>query len=154
MKPSDTDESSLVIIYTDGACKYNPGPGGWGAVISRGGKHRALCGPGTLQSTNNEMELIAAIEALAALKRPLSVRLHSDSQYLINGMNKWLAGWKANGWRTSDRKPVANRELWERLDELASTHDVEWVWVKAHAGDAGNVRADQLANEGIRKISQ
>lgn len=154
MKYSNTDESSPVIIYTDGACKGNPGPGGWGVVISRGKKRKELCGPGTLQSTNNEMELTAAIKALEALKKPLPVRLYSDSQYLIKGMNEWLANWKANGWRTLDRKPVANREMWERLDALATVHDVEWVWVKAHAGDAENERADQLANEGIRMIAQ
>lgn len=155
MKASNTNESSPVIIYTDGACKSNPGPGGWGVVFCRGEKRKELRGPGTLQSTNNEMELTAAIKALEKLKqKPRPVRLYSDSQYLIKGMNEWRANWKANGWRTSDRKPVANRELWERLDALASVHDVEWVWVKAHAGDAENERADQLANEGIRMISQ
>lgn len=143
-----------VTIYTDGACKYNPGPGGWGVVMSRGGLNKELCGSGTFHSTNNEMELIAAIKALEDLKRPLPVRLHSDSKYVIDGMSKWLENWKANGWRTSNRKPVANQELWQRLDELASIHSVEWVWVKGHSGDAGNVRADLLANKGIQQLSQ
>lgn len=143
-----------VTIYTDGACRGNPGPGGWGVVMSRGELYKELHGCGTFNSTNNEMELTAAIKALEYLKRPLPVRLHSDSKYVIDGMSKWLAGWKANSWRTAGRKPVANLELWQRLDELASIHDVEWVWVKGHAGNAGNVRADQLANKGIQQLSQ
>lgn len=147
-------EEGPVIIYTDGACKFNPGPGGWGVVLSRGELYKELHGCGTLHSTNNEMELTAAVKALEYLKKPLPVRLHSDSRYVIDGMTTWLENWKANGWRTSNRKPVANQELWQRLDELASIHTVEWVWVKGHAGDAGNVRADQLANKGIQQLSQ
>lgn len=144
---------SPVVIYTDGACKGNPGPGGWGVVISRGERTKELSG-GEFFTTNNVMELTAAVKALEALKKPLPVRLHSDSRYVIEGMRTWLAGWKANGWRTAGRKPVANQELWQRLDELAAIHDVEWVWVKGHAGDTGNVRADQLANKGIQQLSQ
>lgn len=144
---------SPVVIYTDGACKGNPGPGGWGVVISRGERTKELSG-GEFFTTNNVMELTAAIKALEALKKPLPVRLHSDSKYVIEGMSKWLAGWKANGWRTAGRKPVANLELWQRLDELAAIHDMEWVWVKGHSGDAGNVRADLLANKGIQQLSQ
>lgn len=153
MKYSNTDESSPVIIYTDGACKGNPGPGGWGVVISRGERTKELHG-GEFYTTNNVMELTAAIKALEALKKPLPVRLYSDSQYLIKGMSEWMANWKANGWRTSGRKPVENLELWERLDALSAVHDVEWVWVRAHNGDPGNERADRLANLGVRKGSQ
>ncbi|TXT31348.1 MAG: ribonuclease HI [Rhodocyclaceae bacterium] len=141
-----------VVIYTDGACKGNPGPGGWGVVISRNGRSKELCG-GTFWTTNNQMELTAAIEGLEALKKPLPVRLITDSQYVVDGMTKYLNDWKARGWRKSDKKPVLNAELWQRLDELAAVHQVEWVWVRGHTGEAGNERADQLANEGISKAN-
>lgn len=141
-----------VIIYTDGACKGNPGPGGWGVVISRNGRSKELCG-GEFWTTNNQMELTAAIKALEALKKPLPVRLMTDSQYVVNGMTKYLSDWKVRGWRKSDKKPVVNTEMWQRLDELAVVHQVEWVWVRGHAGEAGNERADQLANEGISKAN-
>jgi len=137
-----------VIIYTDGACKGNPGPGGWGVVISRNGRTKELHG-GTPWTTNNQMELTAVIKALEALKLPLPVRLHTDSKYIVEGVTKYLDNWKARGWRKSDGKPVLNGELWKRLDTLASVHQVEWVWVRGHSGDAGNERADQLANQGV-----
>lgn len=146
-------EETPVVIYTDGACKGNPGPGGWGAVISRGERTKELSG-GEFYTTNNAMELTAAIKALEALKKPLPVRLMTDSQYVVNGVTKYLPDWKARGWRKSDRSPVANQELWQRLDALNSIHQVAWVWVRGHNGDPGNVRADQLANLGVRKGSQ
>lgn len=142
-----------VMIFTDGACKGNPGPGGWGVVLSFSGHTKELCG-GSFWTTNNEMELTAAIKALEALKMPLPVRLITDSQYVVNGMTKYLSDWKARGWRKSDKKPVVNAEMWQRLDELAALHQVEWVWVRGHSGEAGNERADQLANLGISKASQ
>lgn len=150
MKHSDTEDINPATIYTDGACKGNPGPGGWGAVISRNGRNLELCG-GSFFTTNNEMELTAAIKALEALKKPLPVRLHSDSKYLIDGMSKWLDNWKAKGWRKADGKPLLNLELWQRLDELASIHTVEWVWVKGHSTNPGNKLADILANRGINQ---
>lgn len=142
-----------VVIYTDGACKGNPGPGGWGVVIARNARSLELCG-GEFYTTNNVMELTAAIKGLEALKKPLPVRLMSDSKYLVEGMSMYLQGWKAQGWCKSRGKPVANAELWQRLDELATVHEVEWVWVRGHAGEAGNERADQLANQGISKANQ
>lgn len=145
--------SDPVIIYTDGACRGNPGPGGWGAILSKGSRSKELHG-GAADTTNNRMELTAAIEALKALKKPLKVRLHSDSAYLVNGMRKWVKAWKAKNWKrgSSGRKRVENCALWQELDRLASVHDVEWVWVKAHAGDPGNERADMLANQGIDEL--
>ena len=137
----------VVEIYTDGACKGNPGVGGWGVVMASGGRTRELYG-GEAATTNNRMELMAVIRALEALKRPCRVRLHTDSQYVQLGISKWIHGWKKNGWRTADKKPVKNAELWRELDELAAKHDIEWLWVKGHAGDAGNERADELANLG------
>lgn len=139
-----------VTIYTDGACKGNPGPGGWGALMIAGENRRELCG-GELNTTNNRMELTAAIEALRALKRPTRVRLFTDSRYVMQGIETWIHGWKKNGWRTSDRKPVKNMDLWQALDALASQQNIEWCWVKGHSGDPGNDRADELSNDGIPK---
>ena len=138
----------VVDIYTDGACKGNPGAGGWGARLEAAGKIRELYG-GEPATTNNRMELMAVIRALEALKRPCSVRLHTDSQYVQLGISKWIHGWKKNGWRTADKKPVKNVDLWRELDELAARHDIDWIWVKGHAGHDGNERADELANLGV-----
>jgi len=139
-----------VTIYTDGACAGNPGPGGWAALLVADGEERELSGyePAT---TNNRMELRAAVEALAALPEPSVVDLHTDSQYLRNGMAEWLARWKRNGWRTADRKPVKNVDLWQALDALAQRHVVHWHWVRGHAGHPENERCDALANEAIRR---
>lgn len=140
-----------VIIYTDGACKGNPGPGGWGAWLRAQGHEKALCG-GEANTTNNRMELMAVIEALSALKRPCRVSLYLDSQYVRKGMTEWLVGWKAKGWLTADKKPVKNQDLWQRLDVLVNNagHAIEWHWVKGHAGDPGNEKADALANQGAQ----
>ncbi|MDH4053448.1 MAG: ribonuclease HI [Rubrivivax sp.] len=135
-------------IYTDGACKGNPGPGGWGAWLRAGDHERELWG-GAALTTNNRMELTAVIEALTALKQSSRVTLHTDSQYVRNGIMTWIHNWKARGWTTADRKPVKNIDLWQRLDELRSRHEVDWRWVKGHAGDPGNERADALANRGV-----
>ncbi len=137
-----------VVIYTDGACSGNPGPGGWGALLRYGDTARELKG-GAPHTTNNQMELTAAIEALRALKRSCAVELHTDSQYVKNGLNSWIHGWKRNGWRTADKKPVKNVELWQALDAEVQRHKIDWRWVKGHAGDEGNERADELANEGM-----
>jgi ribonuclease HI len=137
-----------VIIHTDGACSGNPGPGGWGAVLQYNGTIKELKGGAPL-TTNNQMELTAAIEALNALKRPCEVELHTDSQYLKNGLTSWIHSWKRNGWRTADRKPVKNAELWKALDEAVQRHTIDWRWVKGHAGDEMNERADRLANDGM-----
>lgn len=136
------------LIHTDGACRGNPGPGGWGVLMSWNGTHKELSGaePAT---TNNRMELTAAIMGLAALKRPTRVTLQTDSQYVIKGITEWLPAWKARGWRTADRKPVKNQDLWERLDQIAGPHSIDWVWVKGHSGDPGNERVDELANLAI-----
>ena len=139
-----------VTIYTDGACKGNPGPGGWGVLMIAGENRRELCG-GEVATTNNRMELTAAIEALRALKRPTRVRLFTDSKYVMQGIETWIHGWKKNGWRTSDKKPVKNMDLWQALDALAAAQQVEWRWVKGHSGDPGNERADALSNDGIPK---
>jgi ribonuclease HI len=142
-----------VIIYTDGACKGNPGPGGWGAILrSNGHAEKELFG-GELLTTNNRMEMTAVIEALTALKRPCDVALHVDSKYVLQGMTEWLPGWKAKGWKTAAKQPVKNVDLWQKLDALVNTagHTIEWVWVKGHAGDSGNERADALANLGVEK---
>jgi ribonuclease HI len=139
----------VVEIYTDGACSGNPGPGGWGAVLSYSGHTRELSGGEAVPTTNNRMELMAAIQALESLTRPAKVRLHTDSSYLRNGITGWLAGWKRNGWRTASKQPVKNEDLWRRLDAAAAKHDVQWLWVKGHAGDPGNERADALANRGM-----
>lgn len=139
---------SKVIIHTDGACSGNPGPGGWGALLRFGEHERELCG-GARETTNNRMELTAAIEALEALKRPCTVELHTDSTYVRNGITQWLANWKRRDWRTSDKKPVKNADLWQRLDAARGRHDVSWHWVKGHAGHEENERADALAREGM-----
>ena len=141
--------SEKVTIWTDGACSGNPGPGGWGAVLTFGDHRKELAG-GEAATTNNRMELTAAIRALEALKRPCSIDLHTDSAYLRGGITSWLAGWKKNGWRTADKKPVKNVELWQELERAAAPHDVRWHWVKGHAGDPMNERADELAREGMR----
>ena len=147
---------SDVVIYTDGACKGNPGPGGWGVLMrSPDGTEKELCG-GEMGTTNNRMEMMAVIEALAALKRPCKVTLHIDSQYVLKGMTEWLAGWKAKGWKTAAKQPVKNVDLWQRLDELVAKagHTIDWHWVKGHAGDPGNERADALANRGVELALQ
>lgn len=141
--------SGLVEIYTDGACSGNPGPGGWGAVLSYGGHVKELSGGEATPTTNNRMELMAAIQALESLSRPSRVRLHTDSAYLRNGIMSWLAAWKRNNWRTSSKQPVKNEDLWRRLDAAAARHEIQWLWVKGHAGDPGNERADALANRGM-----
>ncbi len=140
-----------VEIFTDGACKGNPGAGGWGALLRFNGKERELCG-GEPVTTNNRMELMAAIRALEALKRPCHVRLHTDSKYVQQGISEWIHAWKQRGWKTADKKPVKNEDLWRQLDEAAGRHQVKWVWIKGHAGHDGNERADQLANRGIEQI--
>ena len=144
---------NAVVIYTDGACKGNPGPGGWGVLLrSADGSEKELCG-GELATTNNRMEMMAVIEALAALKRPCAIVLHLDSQYVLKGITEWLVGWKAKGWKTAAKQPVKNVDLWQRLDALVATsgHTIDWRWVKGHAGDLGNERADALANLGVEK---
>ena len=140
-----------VIIHTDGACKGNPGPGGWGAILQTGGGHEKELWGGEPLTTNNRMELMAAIMALEALKRPCRVDLHTDSKYVMQGITEWMRGWKARGWLTSDKKPVKNADLWQRLDALVhqGVHQIHWHWVKGHAGDPGNERADALANRGV-----
>jgi ribonuclease HI len=142
-----------IEIYTDGACKGNPGPGGWGVLLKSGGTEKELFG-GELQTTNNRMELLAVIEALSALKRPCQVTLYLDSEYVRKGMTEWISGWKARGWRTAAKQPVKNVDLWQRLDAVVSTsgHAIDWRWVKGHAGDPGNERADALANRGVDAV--
>lgn len=137
-----------VTIHTDGACSGNPGPGGWGAILEWRGQRRELKG-GELDTTNNRMELTAAIEALAALKTSCAVTLITDSVYVRDGVMQWMDRWKANGWRTAAKKPVKNEDLWRLLDEQAQRHDIDWRWVKGHSGDPGNERADELAREGM-----
>ena len=137
-----------VSIWTDGACKGNPGPGGWGAILRYGASEKEICG-GEAHTTNNRMELSAAILALEALKRPCQVALHTDSQYLRQGVTSWIKNWKRNGWRTADNNPVKNDDLWKRLDEARAGHEIDWRWVKGHAGDPLNERADELARQGM-----
>ena len=137
-----------VVIYTDGACKGNPGPGGWGALLTVGDTTKELFG-GEPNTTNNRMEMMAVIQALQALKRPCDVELYLDSQYVNKGINEWISGWKARGWKTADKKPVKNVDLWLLLDAAREPHRIKWIWVKGHAGNAGNERADALANRGI-----
>lgn len=143
--------TGAVEIFTDGACKGNPGVGGWGALLRIMGKERELCG-GEAHTTNNRMELLGAIRALEALKRPCHVILHTDSKYVQQGISVWVHNWKQTGWKTSNKKPVKNADLWRMLDEVASMHSVQWVWVKGHAGHDGNERADELANRGIEQL--
>ncbi|MGA8261606.1 MAG: ribonuclease HI [Arenicellales bacterium] len=145
------NRSQRVDIYTDGACRGNPGPGGWGVLLEAGDREKELMGAES-GTTNNRMELTAAIEALRALKRPCRVRLHTDSQYLRRGITEWIGAWKARGWKTADKKPVKNQDLWQTLDEEARRHQVMWVWVKGHAGHPGNERADRLANRAIDEM--
>jgi ribonuclease HI len=142
-----------VIIHTDGACSGNPGPGGWGAILEAG-EHRKELSGGEAQSTNNRMELMAAIAALEALKGPSRVDLWTDSNYLRDGITKWIFGWKRNGWKTADKKPVKNVELWQRLDEAVKRHTMEWHWLKGHAGHPENERADELAREAINALRE
>lgn len=140
--------SKQVDIWTDGACKGNPGWGGWGALLRQGPHEKSLYG-GEPNTTNNRMELLAVIRSLEALKRQCQVVIHTDSQYVQKGMTEWLPNWKRRNWRTADKKPVKNADLWQRLDELVQQHEVSWRWVRGHAGDPGNERADQLANLGV-----
>ncbi|GLQ05680.1 ribonuclease HI [Sneathiella chinensis] len=141
----------FVTIYTDGACSGNPGPGGWGALLESNGKTKEICG-GESETTNNRMELTAAIQALDALKHPSNVELHTDSTYVKDGITKWMANWKKNGWKTAARKPVKNQDLWMALDEAIQRHQIVWKWVKGHAGHPGNEKADALANQGMEKF--
>ncbi len=148
--PADLDAPlTEVEMWTDGACKGNPGPGGWGAWLRSGGHERELWG-GSAETTNNKMELTAVIEALRTLRRPCRVTLHTDSTYVMNGVQRWMPNWKRNGWRTADKKPVKNVDLWQALDAELARHEVSWVWVKGHSGDPGNERADSLANRGVQ----
>jgi ribonuclease HI len=139
-----------VVIYTDGACSGNPGPGGWGAVLTFGDREKEICG-GEPDTTNNRMEMMAAIQALEMLTKPCKVELHTDSQYLRNGVTQWIHAWKARGWKTADKKPVKNEDLWKRLDQARLRHEVDWRWVKGHAGDVMNERADGLARKGLEE---
>ncbi|MDG1163475.1 MAG: ribonuclease HI [Burkholderiales bacterium] len=139
---------TIIDIYTDGACKGNPGPGGWGAFLKSGDHEKDIFG-GESQTTNNRMELMAVIEALKTLNNRSRIRLFIDSQYVKNGINIWISNWKKNGWRTSNKKAVKNVDLWVQLDELVPNHEIEWIWVKGHAGNFGNERADALANQGV-----
>lgn len=143
--------NDVVTIYTDGACKGNPGPGGWGALLEMAGTEKELFG-GEAHTTNNRMELTAVIQALGALKRRCRVQLHTDSKYVQQGITEWIHNWKKRDWRTADKKPVKNDDLWRALDEAAQQHDVEWLWVKGHAGHNGNERADALANRGVESV--
>ena len=141
-----------INLWTDGACRGNPGPGGWGAVLRAGSRERHLWG-GAPATTNNRMELMGALEALRALKRPSAVTLHTDSVYVLKGMTEWVSGWQRRGWRTATKKPVLNVELWQALLEAAKPHDIAWVWVKGHSGDPGNELADHLANRGLEAFA-
>jgi ribonuclease HI len=144
--------NQAVTIHTDGACRGNPGPGGWGALLQYNGKRRELCG-GEANTTNNRMELTAAIQALNALKRGCRVELHTDSNYVRQGIMQWLANWKRNGWKTAAKKPVKNADLWRALDAACQRHEINWHWVKGHSGNAGNEAADALANRGIDEMA-
>jgi len=140
-------KKQVIEIWTDGACSGNPGPGGWGVLLVAGSKRKELFG-GETDTTNNRMELMAAIEALNALNKPSAVRLHTDSTYVKDGLTKWIHGWKRNGWKTSAKKPVKNKDLWQALETACERHEIEWKWVKGHAGDPGNEKADALARKG------
>ena len=144
---------SEVKIFTDGACSGNPGPGGWGVLLRYGASEKELFG-GEEATTNNRMELMAAIKAIEAMKRPARARLHTDSTYVRDGITRWIGGWKANGWKTSAKKPVKNVDLWQRLDALAAGHEIEWRWVKGHAGHPDNERADMLARKGLARLRE
>lgn len=144
---------TVVDIFTDGACKGNPGVGGWGALLRNKGVERELFG-GERDTTNNRMELMGAISALEALTRHCQVRLHTDSKYVMQGITEWIGNWKKRGWKTADKKPVKNEDLWRRLDAIAARHEIEWIWVKGHAGHEGNERADVLANRGVEMIME
>ena len=146
-----TEQQGVVDIYTDGACKGNPGVGGWGALLRFNGTEKELFG-GEAMTTNNRMELLAVIRSLEALKRQCKARIHTDSQYVQKGISEWIVNWKKRGWRTSDNKPVKNADLWQRLDELAAQHEIEWLWVRGHAGHEENERADELANRGVEAV--
>ena len=146
-------EKPRVAIWTDGACSGNPGPGGWGAILVYKGHEKELMG-GEAFTTNNRMELMAAISALEALKRPAIIDFHTDSQYLRSGIMGWIDGWKRNGWRTAERKPVKNADLWQRLDAATKRHEIAWHWVRGHAGTLGNERADELAREGMKPFKK
>jgi ribonuclease HI len=151
--PGQRSAGATVTIHTDGACKGNPGPGGWGALLAWGGREKELYG-GESHTTNNRMELTAVIRALESLTRACEVDLYTDSQYVKNGIETWIHGWKRNGWKTSDRKPVKNAELWRELDALCARHHIHWHWVKAHNDHAGNERADALANLGVARAAR
>jgi len=148
----EVQEVQEVTIYSDGACKGNPGPGGWGALLVAGTSEKELFG-GENNTTNNRMEMTAVIEALRALKRPCRIRVYTDSQYVQKGISEWLPGWKARGWKTADKKPVKNADLWQVLDTLASQHQISWHWVRGHNGHPGNERADALANRGVATLA-
>ena len=141
----------IVEIYTDGACRGNPGPGGWGVWLKRGDTEKELFG-GELETTNNRMELMAAIQALEALNYPCAVKLYSDSKYVLQGITEWMVNWKKRGWKTAAKKPVKNEDLWRRLDAVMQDHQIDWNWVKGHSGNMGNEKADQLANQGIDSL--
>jgi ribonuclease HI len=145
--------ADVVHIYSDGACKGNPGAGGWGALLISGGHRKEICG-GEPDTTNNRMEMMAVIRALESLKRPSTVHVHTDSQYVQKGISEWMAGWKKRGWRTADGKPVKNQDLWQELDVLSRKHRIEWNWVRGHAGHPENERADALANQGVLQASR
>jgi ribonuclease HI len=145
--------ADVVHIYSDGACKGNPGAGGWGALLISGSHRKEICG-GEANTTNNRMEMLAVIRALELLKRPSTVEVHTDSQYVQKGISEWMAGWKKRGWRTADGKPVKNQDLWQELDTLSQQHRIRWNWVRGHAGHPENERADALANQGVLQASQ
>ncbi|MGR8929561.1 MAG: ribonuclease HI [Gammaproteobacteria bacterium] len=145
--------ADIVTIYTDGACKGNPGPGGWGLSLHYKGREKELYG-GEADTTNNRMELTAAIVALETLNRPCRVKLYTDSKYLLQGITEWMSNWKKRGWKTAGNKPVKNEDLWRRLDKAIQVHEIEWIWVKGHAGHDGNERADRLANKGIIELGK